>query len=126
LPDAAPAGTRLNRLCEPAAVARIASADGHRGSGRRGKFERADGGTLPLDEVSDLAVSAQAKLLRAIQDLAIERVGGTEAHRGGHPHRLNISYHTLDEYLQYGTARSRPAGKRVPAWAREEPGEPTA
>ena len=44
--------------------------------GRRGKFECADGGTLFLDEVGDLTPSAQAKLLRAIQDLAIERVGG--------------------------------------------------
>jgi transcriptional regulator with PAS, ATPase and Fis domain len=44
--------------------------------GRRGKFEYADGGTLFLDEVSDLSLSAQAKLLRAIQDLAVERVGG--------------------------------------------------
>ncbi len=44
--------------------------------GRRGKFELADGGTLFLDEVSDLSPSAQAKLLRAIQDLAVERVGG--------------------------------------------------
>lgn len=44
--------------------------------GRRGKFEHAHGGTLFLDEVSDLSVSAQAKLLRAIQDLAVERVGG--------------------------------------------------
>ena len=34
-----------------------------------------------LDEVSDLSVSAQAKLLRAIQDLAVERVGGNGAHR---------------------------------------------
>ena len=49
--------------------------------GRRGKFEHADGGTLFLDEVSDLSLSAQAKLLRAIQDLAVERVGGTGAHR---------------------------------------------
>lgn len=43
--------------------------------GRRGKFEQAEGGTLFLDEVSDLSASAQAKLLRAIQDLAVERVG---------------------------------------------------
>ena len=45
--------------------------------GRRGKFEQAEGGALFLDEVSDLALSAQAKLLRAIQDVAVERVGGT-------------------------------------------------
>src|SRR6516164_2310970 len=49
--------------------------------GRRGKFEATDGGTLFLDEVSDLSVSAQAKLLRAIQDLAVERVGGNGTHR---------------------------------------------
>ena len=49
--------------------------------GRRGKFEAAEGGTLFLDEVSDLSVSAQAKLLRAIQDLAVERVGGHGTHR---------------------------------------------
>jgi two-component system response regulator HydG len=49
--------------------------------GRRGKFENAEGGTLFLDEVSDLSMSAQAKLLRAIQDLSIERVGGNGAHR---------------------------------------------
>jgi transcriptional regulator with PAS, ATPase and Fis domain len=49
--------------------------------GRRGKFEHADGGTLFLDEVSDLSCSAQAKLLRALQDFAVERVGGQGAHR---------------------------------------------
>ncbi len=49
--------------------------------GRRGKFECADAGTLFLDEVADLSPSAQAKLLRAIQDLAIERVGGNGVHR---------------------------------------------
>jgi transcriptional regulator with PAS, ATPase and Fis domain len=49
--------------------------------GRRGKFEHADGGTLFLDEVSDLSLSAQAKLLRAVQDLSVERVGGQGAHR---------------------------------------------
>src|SRR5262249_18115028 len=49
--------------------------------GRRGKFEHADGGTLFLDEVSDLSPSAQAKLLRAIQEMAVERVGGHGIHR---------------------------------------------
>jgi transcriptional regulator with PAS, ATPase and Fis domain len=48
--------------------------------GRRGKFEHADTGTLFLDEVSDLSMAAQAKLLRAIQDLAVERVGGHGTH----------------------------------------------
>jgi two-component system NtrC family response regulator len=49
--------------------------------GRRGKFECAAGGTLFLDEVADLSLSAQAKLLRALQDLAVERVGGHGLHR---------------------------------------------
>lgn len=49
--------------------------------GRRGKFEHADGGTLFLDEISDLSMAAQAKLLRAIQDLTVERVGGNSARR---------------------------------------------
>jgi transcriptional regulator with PAS, ATPase and Fis domain len=49
--------------------------------GRRGKFEHAHEGTLFLDEVPDLSPSAQAKLLRAIQDLSIERVGGCGARR---------------------------------------------
>jgi len=49
--------------------------------GRRGKFEHAHEGTLFLDEVSDLSVAAQAKLLRAIQDLSIERVGGVGGRR---------------------------------------------
>jgi len=49
--------------------------------GRRGKFEHADGGTLFLDEVAELSMAAQAKLLRAIQDLAVERVGGHATRR---------------------------------------------
>ena len=44
--------------------------------GRRGKFELADHGTLFLDEVADLSAAAQAKLLRVLQDLCLERVGG--------------------------------------------------
>ncbi len=49
--------------------------------GRRGKFELADTGTLFLDEVSDLSSVAQAKLLRAIQELTVERVGSHDPRR---------------------------------------------
>ena len=45
---------------------------------RRGKFELADGGTLFLDEVGDMNPSAQAKVLRVLQEGELERVGGAE------------------------------------------------
>ena len=45
---------------------------------RPGRFERASGGTLFLDEIGSLPLAAQGKLLRAIQEGEIERVGGTE------------------------------------------------
>ncbi|WP_018620332.1 sigma-54-dependent transcriptional regulator [Spirosoma luteum] len=45
-------------------------------SRRVGKFEQADGGTLFLDEIGDMSLSAQAKVLRALQENKITRVGG--------------------------------------------------
>jgi transcriptional regulator with PAS, ATPase and Fis domain len=48
---------------------------------RPGRFERADGGTLFLDEIACLSPAAQGKLLRAIQEREIERVGGTETRK---------------------------------------------
>ncbi|HOZ14307.1 MAG TPA: sigma-54 dependent transcriptional regulator [Tenuifilaceae bacterium] len=42
---------------------------------RKGKFEQADGGTLFLDEIGDMSLSAQAKVLRALQEHKISRVG---------------------------------------------------
>ena len=73
--------------------------------GRRGKFEHASGGTLFLDEVADLSPSAQAKLLRAIQERVVERVG---AHAG---HAVDIrlvvaTNRPLRELVQQGDFRS--------------------
>jgi two-component system nitrogen regulation response regulator NtrX len=45
-------------------------------SARKGRFELASGGTLFLDEIGDMSLSAQAKVLRAIQEQTIERLGG--------------------------------------------------
>ncbi len=51
---------------------------------RIGKFEEADGGTLLLDEISEMDIRLQAKLLRAIQEREIDRVGGAK------PVKVNI------------------------------------
>ncbi|MGX6648511.1 sigma-54-dependent transcriptional regulator FlbD [Maricaulaceae bacterium MS644] len=51
---------------------------------RVGKFEEADGGTLLLDEISEMDVRLQAKLLRALQEREIDRVGGSK------PVKVNI------------------------------------
>ena len=51
---------------------------------RIGKFEEADGGTLLLDEISEMDARLQAKLLRAIQEREIDRVGGSK------PIKVNI------------------------------------
>jgi DNA-binding NtrC family response regulator len=46
---------------------------------RRGKFEQADGGTLFLDEIGDMSANVQAKLLRALEERRIERLGGDDS-----------------------------------------------
>ncbi|HSH44898.1 MAG TPA: sigma-54 dependent transcriptional regulator [Longimicrobiales bacterium] len=48
---------------------------------RTGKFEQASGGTLFLDEIGDMSLSAQAKVLRALQEGVVTRVGGERSQR---------------------------------------------
>src|ERR1700719_1591104 len=71
---------------------------------RIGKFEEATGGTLLLDEISEMDVRLQSKLLRAIQERVIDRVGGTR------PVAVDIriiatSNRTLAEAVREGTFR---------------------
>lgn len=71
---------------------------------RVGKFEEADGGTLLLDEISEMDVRLQAKLLRAIQEREIDRVGGSR------PVKVDIriiatTNRNLAEEVQKGTFR---------------------
>ena len=71
---------------------------------RIGKFEEADGGTLLLDEISEMDVRLQAKLLRVLQERIIDRVGG------GKPIKVNIrviatSNRDLNQAVRDGTFR---------------------
>src|ERR1700712_3934785 len=73
-------------------------------AGRIGKFEEANGGTLLLDEISEMDARLQAKLLRAIQEREIDRVGGTK------PVKVDIriiatSNRDLAEAVKHGTFR---------------------
>jgi two-component system response regulator FlrC len=71
---------------------------------RIGKFEEANGGTLLLDEISEMDIGLQAKLLRAIQEREIDRVGGSK------PIKVNIrilatSNRDLEAEARKGTFR---------------------
>jgi len=71
---------------------------------RIGKFEEANGGTLLLDEISEMDARLQAKLLRAIQEREIDRVGGTK------PVKVDIrivatSNRDLADAVRHGTFR---------------------
>jgi sigma-54 specific flagellar transcriptional regulator A len=48
---------------------------------RKGRFELADGGTMFLDEIGDMSLPMQVKILRALQERCFERVGGTKSQR---------------------------------------------
>ncbi|HEV2557425.1 MAG TPA: sigma-54 dependent transcriptional regulator [Microvirga sp.] len=94
---------------------------------RIGKFEEANGGTLLLDEISEMDVRLQAKLLRAIQERVIDRVGGSS------PVRVDIrilatSNRNLADEVKKGTFREdllyrlNVVHLRLPA-LRERPGD---
>ena len=48
---------------------------------RAGKFEQADGGTIFLDEIGDMALAAQAKVLRVLEDGEVTRIGGAKSRK---------------------------------------------
>jgi DNA-binding NtrC family response regulator len=94
---------------------------------RVGKFEAADGGTLLLDEISEMDVRLQAKLLRALQEKEIDRLGG------GAPVRVNVrilatTNRDLPAEVQRGIFREdlyfrlNVVSLRIPA-LRERPGD---
>ena len=90
--------------------------------GRRGKFEHAHEGTLFLDEVSDLSPAAQAKLLRAIQDLSVERVGGFGSRRVD-TRIIVATNRPLSGLVELGTLQ---AGPVLPSAWRRRPGAAAA
>jgi len=71
---------------------------------KRGRFERAHGGTIFLDEIGELPPEAQVRMLRVLQDKEIERVGGTE------PIKVDIriiaaTHRDLEAMMRKGTFR---------------------
>ncbi len=72
---------------------------------KQGKFELADGGTILLDEISEMDLSLQAKLLRVLQEGEIDRVGGKE------PQKIDVrviatTNRNLKEYAESGNFRA--------------------
>ncbi|MBV1877517.1 MAG: sigma-54 dependent transcriptional regulator [Pseudomonadales bacterium] len=71
---------------------------------RAGKFEQADGGTLLLDEISEMDLGLQAKLLRVIQEREVERLGG-KGYRKVDVRIVATTNRNLVEYVQQGRFR---------------------
>lgn len=72
---------------------------------RKGRFELADGGSLFLDELGELSMSAQAKLLRVLQEQEFERVGGSETIKVN-VRLLGATHRNLAEEVAAGRFRS--------------------
>ncbi len=69
-----------------------------------GKFELANGGTIFLDEIGELKYDLQVKLLRAIQENTIERVGGTKSIHV-EVRLISATHRNLEEMIKQGTFR---------------------
>ena len=72
--------------------------------GRKGKFEQADGSTIFLDEIGDMPVDVQAKLLRVVQDRVVERVG-SERSRHSDFRLVSATNRDLDQLVADGGFR---------------------
>ena len=70
----------------------------------RGRFELADGGTLLLDEISEMPLNLQSKLLRVIQEREFERIGSSET-IAVDVRIIATSNRNLKEYISYGKFR---------------------
>jgi transcriptional regulator with GAF, ATPase, and Fis domain len=73
-------------------------------SRKKGRFERANGGTIFLDEVGELQPDAQVRLLRVLQEKEIERVGGTESTKVD-IRVIAATHRDLKSMIQEGTFR---------------------
>ena len=72
---------------------------------RRGKFELAEGGTIFLDEISEIEPQFQAKLLRVVDDKEFERIGGTNT-RKLNVRIISATNRNLDDMISQGKFRS--------------------
>jgi PAS domain S-box-containing protein len=77
---------------------------GAKKGGKLGKFELADGGTIFLDEIGDMPLYMQAKLLRVIQEREVERIGGTKS-RPVNVRIIAATHVNLEEMVAQGKYR---------------------
>ena len=73
-------GAMPSSLIESALFGHVKGAYTDAHSTRKGKFEQADSGTIFLDEIGELPIEVQTKLLRVLQEREVEPMGGTETH----------------------------------------------
>ena len=73
-------GAMPSNLIESALFGHVKGAYTDAHSARKGKFEQADSGTIFLDEIGELPIEVQTKLLRVLQEREVEPIGGTATH----------------------------------------------